>query len=180
MGHITQALLVVGNEECGRLEALRRYASDNAIALTEVAESRFVQSPAEFMGEQQYLLAVLTDEQLPGYLDLAERLGCVLGVVPREKQTRLHEWFNLPRNVDEAIALACSDQPQKIDVLRCNGEITLGLVMMGETPFLDGRSKRFQNRGHSLIEQWLYRLALILLWLNDSGHPDRALSFAQP
>lgn len=161
MGHLTQALLVVGSEECNRLEAVRRYANDKAIVLTEIAESRFVQLPAEFMGEKQHLLAVLTDEQLPGYLDIAERLGCVLGVVPREKQTRLHEWFNVPRNIDEAIELAFSDQPQKVDVLRCNGEIALGLVMLGETPFLDGRSKAFQNRGHSLVEQWLYRLALI-------------------
>ncbi|MCJ8167887.1 DUF389 domain-containing protein [Atopomonas sediminilitoris] len=167
MSQISRALLVVGQPDCGRIEAVKRYASEQGISLDAVDESRFVQTPAECLQDHEHLVVVIDDEQLAGYLDIAERIGCSLGVVPREKQLRLHEWFSLPRNVDQAIELAFSEQTTQVDVLRCNGETTLGLVMLGDTPFIDSRSKAFRNRDHSFIEHWLYRFALVWLSLRN-------------
>jgi hypothetical protein len=40
----------------------------------------------------------------------------------------MHHWFRLPHNSVEAIALAFSASACKVDLLRCNDELVLGMV----------------------------------------------------
>src|SRR5699024_11012040 len=69
--------------------------------------------------------------------------------------------------LEEAIDLAFQADPKPIDVLRCNNEVVLGMMMLGETPFLDQRSKTYQRRGDSLWTSLLYWLTLIRVSLRN-------------
>jgi uncharacterized hydrophobic protein (TIGR00271 family) len=80
--------------------------------------------------------------------------------VPKAGQLYMHHWFRLPHNSVEAIALAFSASACKVDLLRCNDELVLGMVMLGDTPFIDQRSKVYRNRHYRWLGLWFYRLAL--------------------
>lgn len=157
---VRKALLLVTDEPCERVEAVRVYAIEHDIELHEVTEQALLAEPPSELAGISHLLAVVSDEQVSGYIALCERFGLSLGLVPKAGQLYVHHWFRLPQNSAEAIALAFSASACKVDLLRCNGELVLGMAMLGDTPFIDQRSKVYRNRSYRWLGLWFYRLAL--------------------
>src|SRR5690606_32360299 len=85
-----------------------------------------------------------------------------LGILPSEARSRLYDWFRMPRNADEAIALAFDDGAPAIDILRCNDELALGSVLLGETPFLSTAHRIYRERTGSWLRALRYTLTLLL------------------
>jgi diacylglycerol kinase family enzyme len=160
MESVHKALLLVTDEPCERVEAVRAYALEQGIELREVTEQALLAQPRPDFAGISHLLAVVADEQVSACINLAERLGLSLGLVPKTGQLYVHHWFRLPHNSAEAIALAFSARACKVDLLRCNDELVLGMAMLGDTPFIDLRSKVYRNRSYRWLGLWFYRLAL--------------------
>ncbi len=162
MGQVSRALLLVEAEPSERLEAVRAYATAQQIELVEIsADDLLIVAQPELEG-CNHLLAVLKDEQVAAYVDCCGRVGLSLGIVPWAKQIFLHDWFHVPHDLSEAIELAFADSPVTLDLLRCNGETALGMVILGDTPFIDQRSKVYRNRRYRWVGLWFFRL--LLLW----------------
>lgn len=157
---LKQALLLVTDDASERLATIREYALEQGIELREVSEQALLAEPTADLAGISHLVSVVSDQHVSSYINLCERLGLSLGMVPEAGQLYVHHWFHLPQNSTEAIALAFSASACKVDLLRCNDELVLGMVMLGDTPFIDQRSKVYRNRSHRWLGLWFYRLAL--------------------
>ena len=162
MGQVERAILLIRDEPCERLEAVRVYSQARQIELIEIAERDWFAQALPDLHGCTHVIAVLRDEQILPCLELCEREGLSLGIVPQAKQTYMHDWLYLPSNLDQALELAFSGVPVELDLLRCNGEIALGMVMLGDAPFIDHRSKAYRNRRFRWLGLWFFRI--MLLW----------------
>lgn len=133
------------------------FAQSHGIVLTIQQEDTFFSTAPE---TGAHVICVLNSENANNYLDLAARGNFSLGVIPETPNSRLCDWLRLPNTIKESIPLAFSEVHDTIEILRCNDEIALGMVTIGSNPFIDGRSKVFRNRDHSMLEHWLFMLAI--------------------
>ncbi|BFM12255.1 hypothetical protein R50072_24080 [Simiduia litorea] len=136
---------------------LTSFAYSHGIELITTSEADFFGGSVD---SGEHIVCILNVENVPKYLDFASLNQLSLGVVPSDAKSRLCDWLRLPVDVDEAIALAFTVDHQPIEILRCNDEIALGMVTLGSNPFVDGRSKVYKNRDHSLLERWLFKWAV--------------------
>ena len=156
-----QVLLVYPASHEARMPDIRAFAAERGILLHEFNKERFLTEPERSLQNAEHVVVVVEDEDISEYVNLAKRLSFSLGIIPANPGSRLHRWFSIPSKRDEALALAFSISSSALDVVRCNNEIVLGMMMLGATPFLDQRSKRYQNRRISPWQHLLYWLALI-------------------
>ena len=156
-----QVLLVYPASHEARMPDIRAFAAERGILLHEFNKERFLTEPERSLQNAEHVVVVVEDEDISEYVNLAKRLSFSLGIIPANPGSRLHRWFGIPSKRGEALALAFSISSSALDVVRCNNEIVLGMMMLGATPFLDQRSKRYQNRRISPWQHLLYWLALI-------------------
>ncbi len=141
--------------------AIREVATEHNIALLELTKAEFDADPERYLNHARHVLVVADTDDVSLHVSQAKRLEFSLGFVPATAKSRIHEWFGIPLKLKDAATLAFSTKPVAIDVACCNEEVALGMVMLGETPFIDQRSKTYQNRDMSLTEYVQYWLALV-------------------
>jgi len=156
-----KTLVVCNEDHQSQLDAIQAFAATEEIALTIFSTAQFFARPGECLGHADHVVIVVDEEDITEHVNLAKTLNFSLGIIPSTGRSRLHKWFGIPAQLDQAIVLAFSEQSVALDILRCNEEVVLGMVMLGETPFLDQRSKTYQNRRSSGWKHLLYWLALI-------------------
>ena len=132
-----QVLLVYPASHEARMPDIRAFAAERGILLHEFNKERFLTEPERSLQNAEHVVVVVEDEDISEYVNLAKRLSFSLGIIPANPGSRLHRWFGLPSKRDEALALAFSISSSALDVVRCNNEIVLGMMMLGATPFLD-------------------------------------------
>ncbi|RHW21120.1 DUF389 domain-containing protein [Pseudomonas jilinensis] len=156
-----KALVVYPHAHANRLESIREYAATQAIELFEFTTEEFFSQPGRCLDQTDHVVILADDEDMTEHVNLAKTLNFSLGVIPLNPRSRLHKWFNIPTQPEEALQLAFSSDSTALDIMRCNEQVVLGMLMLGETPFLDQRSKTYLNRRSSLWQLLLYRLALV-------------------
>lgn len=156
-----QVLLVCPVAHQARLPDIRAFAAERNILLHEFDTESFFSEPGRCLDHAEHVVVIVEDENISEYVTLAKSLNFSLGVIPANPKSRLHRWFGIPAKGDDALALAFAGSATALDVVRCNNEVVLGMLMLGETPFLDQRSKTYQNRGASRWQHLLYWLALV-------------------
>lgn len=156
-----KALVVYPQAHTDRLESIREYAATQAIELFEFTTEEFFSQPEHCLNQTDHVVILADDEDMTEHVNLAKTLNFSLGVIPLNPRSRLHKWFNIPTQPEEALQLAFSSDSTALDIMRCNEQVVLGMLMLGETPFLDQRSKTYLNRRSSLWQLLLYRLALV-------------------
>ncbi|AFV00210.1 DUF389 domain-containing protein [Simiduia agarivorans] len=158
MTYVPEAVLVTSETLTAKLkQQIESFAYSHGIALTLMPEDSFFARPPV---AGCHVVAVLSIDNAHDYLDLAARQKFSLGAIPVSGQSRLCEWLRLPVQTEDALALAFGSEHPPIELLRCNGEIALGMVTLGSNPFIDGRSKAFRNRNQSWLERVLFLWAV--------------------
>lgn len=163
MSGLSDALLILPNDAdpsrpgMAELELVRAYALTQEVALKEVTFSQFCREPGAHLTDTRHVVSWAFDEQLPVLADLAQRENFSLGFLPAAGNTLVHHWFDIPRKLPDASILAFRSEPLALDLLRCNDEIALGMVSVGETPFI------MRAKSH---EGWLAAFAgwLFVFW----------------
>lgn len=87
--------------------------------------------PAQFSPESR-VYAYISDEHAPALIESAIEGGWFLAILPYPKSSYAHRGFCIEDNLRKAIKAAQLATPQKVDVLRCNGQIVLSSVVLGE------------------------------------------------
>lgn len=165
MSDFHQRVLLVGAPEHQEmLDALDAFAKEHGIKTTLCDHDTFLKEPGRSLDFAEHVVAVTLDQDFSAYVNLAKTLNFSLGIIPVTSKSRLYGWFHLPRKREDQFALAFSLPTQAIDVLRCNDEVVMGMVMLGETPFLDQRSKTYLNRDHGILPRLAYWF--MLLWVS--------------
>ena len=156
-----QVLVVYPTAHEARLPDIRAFAAEHKILIHEFDKDSFLSQPGRCLDHAEHVVVVVEDEDISEYVNLAKTLNFSLGIIPANTKSRLHRWFGIPAKGNDALTLAFSGTPTALDVVRCNNEVVLGMLMLGETPFLDQRSKTYQNRKASAWQHLLYWLALV-------------------
>jgi uncharacterized hydrophobic protein (TIGR00271 family) len=144
-----------------RLSDLRAFAAAQQILLHEFDRDTFFAEPGRCLGHAGHAVVIVDDEDISEYVNLAKTLNFSLGIIPLNAKSRLHRWFGIPGKQADVLSLAFSSEGTVLDIVRCNNEVVLGMLMLGETPFLDQRSKTYQSRQDSGWQHLLYVLALV-------------------
>lgn len=158
--YVEKALIVYPEGQYPLLEAIHSFGLTHNIQLIDVKEADFLDSPGYYSDQAEHVVALVTDQNVRAFIEQAETLNFSLGLVPLHKGLMLTRWFKLPQKNQEAIRLALENDPEALDILRCNEEIVLGTMSLGETPFLSQRSNVYQRRDQSSWRFFIYWLAL--------------------
>ncbi|KAA0696587.1 DUF389 domain-containing protein [Halopseudomonas laoshanensis] len=156
-----KALLVCSHAHQNKLEDIRVFAVAEDIELFEFTTEDFFKTPGSCLTMADHVVIVVDEENITEHVNLAKTLNFSLGILPAASKSRLHKWFGIPSKAPDALKLAFRVDATAMDIARCNDEVVLGMVMLGETPFIDQRSKTYLNRQASRWQHLLYWLALI-------------------
>lgn len=89
------------------------------------------ESPAEFSPESR-VYACISDENAPAVIEAAIKGGWFLAILPHQTSRYALRGFCIESDLQKAIQTAQLASPQKVDVLRCNGQLVLSSVVLGE------------------------------------------------
>lgn len=89
------------------------------------------ESPAEFSPESR-VYAYISDEHAPVVIEAAIKGGWFLAILPHQTARYAQRGFCIESNLQKAIQTGQLASPQQVDVLRCNGQLVLSSVVLGE------------------------------------------------
>ena len=89
------------------------------------------ESPAEFSPESR-VYAYISDEHASLVIEAAIKGGWFLAILPHQTSRYARRGFCVESNLQKAIQTGQLASPQKVDVLRCNGQLVLSSVVLGE------------------------------------------------
>lgn len=162
---VTSALLVYDADHDG-LDALTAYADAQGVGLERIEAAQLLDAelPQDAALPSHWVVAV-DDARLAPLLERAVESGAAVGLLPAAGSS-MPRLFDLPHSPQERIALALSDAGIAVDCTRCNGELVLNLVAIGDVPFLD-------QRGEGLLRaqptRWRRGLAALGVFANTIG-----------
>lgn len=154
-------VLLVCSDDSPLSEAIRTYATTVNLQIEERSIKAFLDTPEAMRAIASHVVAVCDAQNAALIINAARKQDFSLGLVPAEADSPLIDWFALPANSAEQIPLAFKQDAVRLDVLTCNDEVVLGQMMMGKTPFLDGRSKTYLDRRRSLWRRISYWWSLL-------------------
>ncbi|PKG37490.1 DUF389 domain-containing protein [Psychromonas sp. Urea-02u-13] len=88
-------------------------------------------SPAQFHAESR-VYAYISDENAPAVIEAAILGGWFLAILPHADARFANRGFCIESNLQKAIQAVQTVNPQKVDVLRCNNQLVLSCVVLGE------------------------------------------------
>lgn len=161
MPFVRRALLVAPESAQVLSAGIEAFAAAQGIMLVRAGVEEFLQRPAATLQGCEHVVAVVSDATLPALIQRARPQNISLGILPLDPRSRIYEWFKVPRNPDEAIALAFDDSAVAIDLLRCNDELALGAMTLGDTPFLSPGHRLYRERHRNWLHTLRHTLALL-------------------
>lgn len=167
MSLVNRALLVAPESAQELVAAVTAFAAAEGITLLRASVEEFLQDPAACLQGSEHVVAVVDDATLAPVIQGARSAAVSLGILPVDVRCRVYDWFKVPRPLDQAITLAFDDGAVAIDILRCNDELALGSVMLGETPFLSPGHRLYRERRASWLRSLRYTLTLLLISLRN-------------
>lgn len=160
---VNRALLVTPESTEALVAPITAFAAAQGITLLRATTEEFLQRPTASLHGCSHVVALVDDAALAPLLQRVCIENISLGFLPLDARSRLYDWFQVPRVEDEALALAFDDGAIAIDILRCNDELALGSVMLGETPFLSAGNRIYRERRGSWLRSLRYTIALLLI-----------------
>jgi uncharacterized hydrophobic protein (TIGR00271 family) len=164
---VNRALLVAPESAEALVAPVAAFAAAQGIALLRATTEEFLQPSAASLHGCSHVVALVDDTTLAPLLQRVRNENVSLGILPLDAHSNLYDWFSVPRTADEAVALAFDDSAQAIDILRCNDELALGSVMLGETPFLSTGHRIYRERTSSWLRALRYTLTLLLFSIRN-------------
>lgn len=73
----------------------------------------------------------ISDTHIPAIIDAAVAHQWQLAILPHPEAGHACRGFGIPKQLENAIQLACDAKPLHVDVLRCNGSVVLDTVILG-------------------------------------------------
>lgn len=88
-------------------------------------------APAEFSPDSR-VYACVSDDNAPMVIEAAIKGGWLLAILPHANLRYARRGFCIDNNLKNVIQAVQVVNPQKVDVLRCNGQIVLSSIVLGE------------------------------------------------
>tara|TARA_R110001583_G_scaffold22377_5_gene83970 strand:- start:1745 stop:3604 length:1860 start_codon:yes stop_codon:yes gene_type:complete len=89
-------------------------------------------SPAQF-NEGSRVYAYISDKNAPAIIEAAIQGGWLLAILPNQYSRYTNRGFCIESNLKKVIQAVETVKPRKVDVLRCNDQVVLSTVVLGES-----------------------------------------------
>ncbi len=153
---LVQKALIVSRPLSAAMDlALSAFVAEHHITTTRVPFEKFVENPDAWLKQGTHAVVVADDQDLAVIMRTAQKHGFSLGIVTTTPNANACGLFSLPRKTLSQLPLAFAASPRKIDIALCNGDVVLGMLMLGDVPFLDNRSKAYASSYSTLTGQFL-------------------------
>ncbi|MCH8543448.1 MAG: DUF389 domain-containing protein [Alcanivorax sp.] len=156
MTGVRSALAVYKDEGEALLDTLTAYAAEQGIELIPVPLDEFAEAPSAWLEQSRHVVAAVNDGDLSRIIHGARVHDYAVGIIPVSPRSLTYRLFAIPRRLEQAMELAFMAEGRAVDVVLCNDEVVLGMVMLGETPFLDQRSKGYVTEQPTRLSRLWY------------------------
>ena len=110
------------------LEKIHTFALTHNIKLIDVPLDEFLATPGMFSDQADHVVALVTDQTAHQFIDIAKTLNLSLEFCAFDsKAGRWQPGLACRKTPKQRFALALEDDPEAIDILRCNNEVVAGL-----------------------------------------------------
>lgn len=105
--------------------------------LIPVSVDKFNRNPTKYRGGVRHIICFVQAEELRPLISFALDKGLSIGLLrpPTLLQPLVFSNFDIPRSFPDSLDLALQIPEYRYDILRCNGELVLGCLNLGEFPF---------------------------------------------
>lgn len=162
MALLERAVVVYQRGAEALLDRITAFCNRRQVCIHPVSLADFHASPESILSQADHVVTLIEDGELSQMLAASRHYGFSLGIIPPNANSYTYRLFNLPSGLDELIEQAFDDSPQAMDLLLCNGEVVMGMLMLGDSPFLDRRSKAYRVSPPSFVQRWWQSFLLLL------------------
>lgn len=154
------------------LEKILTLAASRGAALDPAPLDGFLSDTAGYLGRRKHLVALLDSGDLGCLLQAAQRHGATVGLLPTNKNSKICTLFRIPPELEDAVPLALSsDGGSRLDLLLCNNEAAIGMVTVGDIPFIAFRQIGYRH--HTLWQGANIVLRTVPALFGLQAHPIR-------
>jgi uncharacterized hydrophobic protein (TIGR00271 family) len=153
MTTVNRALLIHHSNGESLLKAIDEAARKLGCALLPVPIESFLGDPNSYLLQAAHVVALLEGTELALVMREVQRHGFTLGLLPLHPRSLVCRVFEIPTPIEAALALALEkERAITLDLLLCNEEVVLWMVMAGEVPFLNLRRRAYVS--NSLLDRF--------------------------
>ncbi len=137
--YVSSALFVYTPET----EALVRPLLENSyhVVVRPVAIAELLENPRRRLKDMSHVVVAGGLDVVKEVLQLAMHYGFSVGIIPTENQRDLVRSFDLPENLEAAVAQALRRDAKPVDLILCNEKILLFRAVIGRVPLMDEPSR---------------------------------------
>ncbi len=95
-----------------------------------------------------------------------------IGIIPKQDQKNLIDFYELPADLSEAIELALRKDGQPLDIVLCNGKVLLFKAVVGQIPVIDKPEERHWLRILQTVFKKLFKLRLFTYEFSTYSNQD--------
>jgi len=133
--YVKAALLVYTQETQEILDELQN--NPQGVEITPVLFSDLESKPQKILEHVEHVVVAGELDIIKPVLRLAMEYHFSIGLLPPPAAKNINKYLSLPTEIDEAIDLALSKDPQEMDIILCNQEILLFKATIGRLPIID-------------------------------------------
>jgi len=114
--------------------------------LEAIELSDFMANASAYLAKNPHVVAMLESVDLGPLLQCISEHGGQIGLLPVHPKSKVCRLFKIPTTMEDAMPLAlASDRSVKLDLLFCNDEVVLWMVILGDAPFIELKQIAYQE-----------------------------------
>ena len=137
-GYVESALFIYSEDGKEYEDAVVK--NPHGVIVTSVSVEEFRKRSVELLDSFSHFLVAAELRVVKQVMQYAIDLNLTMGLLPLPNQKTLRRSFLLPKDLDEMVRLALSDEAIELDVVYCNEIILLFKGIVGRIPLIDNLS----------------------------------------
>lgn len=147
------------------LERVKEFSALHHIHLHLVSLEHFRADPARYLEHAKHVVALVDDTELADLVSGSRQYEYSVGIIPLHRASFTYRLFCLPSSLEKLLECAFDEAARAMDVLLCNDEVVMGMLMVGDSPLLDRSSKTYLAEQSGLLQRWWHTFMLLIAGL---------------
>lgn len=136
-GYVKDALFVYADDQPSLIQKVE--GNPCGCLITSCSLQDALSTPGAHFQDVGHVVVAGSLADIKAVMSLVSEFGFSLGLIPSRSAAALTSCYGLPGDLDSLIDLSLRDDPETMDVIRCNGHIMLLYAAVGRLPLLDAR-----------------------------------------
>lgn len=151
MKMVDSAWLIHPRKQSDLVDQATRAARSYEVALQPLLLDDFLAEVPRYVSLRPHIVALLESGELGPLMHNAYLHGATMGLLPVHPKSKVCTLFRIPPKLEDAMPLALRGEGGcSLDLLLCNEEVAIGMVTLGDIPFVELRQIGYQH--HTLLQ----------------------------